>query len=107
MLALAEFKGAVVKAAGEFRTFSASRWQADEFPAKLSNKKFCVCGFWKGQVQNIAIIGAAPEVILCDVISQVKFVHAVQVRRRSCRDNNLDDAGLVVANDAKLIPQHN
>jgi hypothetical protein len=31
-------------------------------------------------VQNIAIIGAAPEVILYDVISQVKFVHAAQVR---------------------------
>ena len=83
------------------RPFSATRRQADEFPAKLSNKKFCVCGFWKGQVQNIAIIGSAQEVILCDVISQVKFAHAI------CRNNNLDHVGIVVANDAKLVPQHN
>jgi hypothetical protein len=28
------------------------------------------------------------------------------VRRRPCRDNNLDHVGIVVANDAKLIPRH-
>ena len=91
-----------------FALFTTIRRQADEFPAELSNKKFCVCGFWKGQVQNIAIIGATPEVILCDVISPVKFAYAVQVLRRPYyRDNNLDHAGTAVANNAKLIPRHN
>jgi hypothetical protein len=90
-----------------FALFSATGRQADEFPAKLSNKKFRVCGFWKGQVQNIAIISAAPEVILCNVIPQVKFAHAVQVRRRPYRDNNLDHTGIAVANNAKLIALHN
>ena len=58
-------------------------------------------------MQNIAIVGAAPEVMLFDVISQVKFAHVVKVSRRPCRANNLDHVGIVVANDAKLIPRHN
>ena len=66
----------------DIRPFSETGWQADEFAAKLSNKKFRVCGFWKGPVQNIAITGPAPEVMLCDVISQVKFAHVVKVRNR-------------------------
>ena len=48
-------------------------------------------------MQNIAIVDAAPQVMLCDLIAQVKFAHLESILM-PWRHKDLDHIGTIVAN---------
>lgn len=53
-------------------------------------------------MQNIAGSSSVPQVSFYNAITHMKFVHVIQVRPCSCRNNDLDHVRIVIGNVANF-----